>query len=53
MSWSLRIGSHLTQQIGQDELEFEEGFSPDPADIGKVELEFEDWFSPDPADRKG
>ncbi len=28
---SLRIGSHLTQQKGKGELEFEGGFSPDPA----------------------
>ncbi len=46
----MRIGSHLTQQIGKGELEFEDWFSPDPADR---KVEFEDWFSPDPADRKG
>ncbi len=49
----MRIGSHLTQQIGKGELVFEGGFSHLTQEIGKGEPEFEGGFSPDPADRKG
>jgi hypothetical protein len=48
----VREGSHLTQQIGKSELEFEDWFSRDPADR-KGELEFEGGLSLDPAYRKG